>query len=240
MHFCRMWPDFASSNQNYESSVSFVGTFLRSRSRHLPRSRDRLRTRQRVDVERVAKRGWGGRRSARRRGTRRGCPNGIRIGMGREACTKQPRRHPAKIATLASWLAHGKHTVPRERKQILRNRAAYCLGILRHGVDFGINVDIFTTPYLPARTSRTIGSRSILPRNESIVFRTNGIVIARVSLTLLPRRFCIPVYFVINSPAWNSLNAVSLKQSCNCIGLHTTCTLKKFTIVIFYYFFYFS
>lgn len=103
------------------SSTSFVGTFLRSRSWHLPRSRDRSRTRQRDDVERVAKEARGG---EEREG---GCPNGIR--MGREPCTKQPRRHPAfaRIATLAPWLAHGKHTVSRERKQILRNRAAHCL-----------------------------------------------------------------------------------------------------------------
>lgn len=110
------------------SSMSFVGTFLRSRSRHLPRSRDRSRTRDSGTT-------WKGRRSGEQRSARRGeereggCPNGIRIGMGREPCTKQPRRHPAfaRIATLASWLAHGKHTVSRERKQILRNRAAHCL-----------------------------------------------------------------------------------------------------------------
>lgn len=88
------------------SSMSFAGTFLRSRSRHLPRSRDRSRTRQGDEA--------GSREAARRRGTReRGCPNGIRISMGREPCTKQPRRHPAfaRIATLTPWLVHGKHCV---------------------------------------------------------------------------------------------------------------------------------
>lgn len=157
--------------------------------------------------------------------------------MGREACTKQPRRHPARIATLASWLAHGKHTVPRERKQILRNRAAYCLGILRHGVDFGINVDIFNTvPYLPARTSRTIGSRSILPRNVSIVFRTNELQSLESYLRFSRVDFASWCISSLTLPHENSLNAVSLKQSCNCIGLHATCSLKKFTIVISYYF----
>ena len=98
-----------------------------------------------IDRERDSGTTWKGRRSgkrrsARRRGTReRGCPNGIRIGMGREPCTEQPRRHPAfaRIATLTPWLAHGKRRVSRERKQILRNRAAHCLEIHRRGVDFG-------------------------------------------------------------------------------------------------------
>lgn len=131
-----------------QPTPSFVETFLRDRDRDTcPRSRDRSRERDRVE----SVRGKG--RSAEPRGRARegrkegvvggkrkvgrnagGCPNGIRIGMGREPCTKQPRRHPAfaRIATLHSvWLAHGKHTVPRERKQILRNRAVHCLGIHR-------------------------------------------------------------------------------------------------------------
>lgn len=136
------------------SSMSFVETFLWSRSRHLPRSRDRSRTRQQVDVEKKGNPKRGQRRSGAKRRRAGRCPNGIRIGMGREPCTKQPRRHPAfaRIATRASWLAHGKHTVPRERKQILRNRAAHCLGILRHGVDFSFNVDVSNAP--PAWRSR--------------------------------------------------------------------------------------
>lgn len=144
------------------SSMSFAGTFLQSRSRHLPRSRDRSRTRQPDDVERETKREVGKREEKRNAG---GCPNGIRIGMGREPCTKQPRRHPAfaRIATLAPWLAHGKHTVSRERKQILRNRAAHCLEILRRWVDFGFNIDIFNV--VPYRREHlvAIGSRSTLP-----------------------------------------------------------------------------
>jgi len=72
-----------------------------------------------IDRERDSRTTWKGRRSGEGREARGeeeregGCPNGIRIGMGREPCTKQPRRHPAfaRIATLAPWLAHGKHCV---------------------------------------------------------------------------------------------------------------------------------
>lgn len=46
--------------------MSFVGTFLRSRSRHLPRSRDRSRTRQRDDVERETKKRGGEMREGER------------------------------------------------------------------------------------------------------------------------------------------------------------------------------
>lgn len=201
--------------------MSFVGTFLRSRSRHLPRSRDRSRTRDSGTT-------WKGRRSARRGEEREGgCPNGIRIGMGREPCTKQPRRHPAcaRIATLAPWLAHGKHTVSRERKQTLRNRAAHCLdppsrGRLR-----------LQHRRLQRCAAPTRASRSYQVTLDLTMKRVGRISNECITTTRALRWLRLGVSPLISLDR-NNLGTLTLRQSHNCTRLHTALMLLELAIVI--------
>lgn len=93
--------------------------------------------------------------------------------MGREPCTKQPRRHPAftRIATRGSWLAHGKHRtsgaeadLAQSRPPIVLESSAPLRGRLR---DF--NVDIFnavavcTLTCLPASAAANVSYRGCRP-----------------------------------------------------------------------------
>lgn len=59
--------------------------------------------------------------------------------MGREPCTRQPRRHPAfaRIATLAVAHARRTHCAPAAEGDLAQS-AAHCLRILRVGVDFDV------------------------------------------------------------------------------------------------------
>lgn len=73
-----------------------------------------------------------------RRGRPKGCPNGIRIGMGTEPCTRQPRRHPAfcQDCDTIRGSCTEEHSVARQRKEILRNRPPIVSGSSLPGSGF--------------------------------------------------------------------------------------------------------
>lgn len=135
MHMLHLQSDFASSNQNYtehrpSSKLSCDRDRGTCRGVGIDRERDsgstRWRRRWGIPCEGREARGKMSKWNQDRHGQRT-----VHRAASSTSCLCQD------CDTRASWLARGKHTVPRERKQILRNRAAHCLGILRHGVDFG-------------------------------------------------------------------------------------------------------
>lgn len=176
------------------SSMSFVETFLWSRSRHLPRSRDRSRTRQQVDVEKEGNPKRGQRDAAGRRG---GAREDVQTESGSAWAENRALSSLVDILPLPG-LRHVLRGSRTENTPCLGSGSRSCaigppivLGSSGTG-STSASTSTSRTPH-PREDLAAIGSRSTLPRSVSIAFRIVAMITRapKVFVDFLSRCFAI-------------------------------------------------